>query len=388
MAWSIVLTDRSGGLLDEVTNGKNREVSFGLNRPNTAKFDLRNTDPIIPQMMTAKPFVKMYNGAKLMFHGIIIGANRVATADTKTTSFALADPSWYWQRLFLMNYNGGSTTFPYSSTLCQGSPRDTGDWFMGLLNASHGTGGAYVRHGAPPYSTGNPYMPNNSGTSLAATYCYSDDDLLKSMSAWMGQLSGGGGSFDWEIAPTDYLTGGYTLGTIGDLHIAPTIGTSRTARFEYGPNTLGNIATVGDSIDVSTMANFARDHNIDAPVLDVWGLDLTSIGTYGLMNDTFSSGMWDSDLRKDLVDEHVRVRSKPQRIVTFQPKAYATGNPGNVPVFGTDFGIGDFVGASAGDDNGTWFDGTLRVYGWVAKPDDLGVEGGEITLVDETGATV
>lgn len=361
-SWSMELTTLTGAGIGEITTASEREFAFLLNRPNTATWQMPVHDELVNTLMSMQTLVKVYRGADLMMHLLVVGANRVATAESRTVSFTAADPLWLLQKRLA----GKSATGTIYTTLT-----DRGQMAKEFIDAANVDEQTGIRTGSLPHLSGS-----------TSTYASGPYKPVSEVLADLGLTAAG---FDWEIVPIEY-----NAGKIGDWHAAPILGITREdVKFEYGPGSGANIKAAVDTIDGNTMANKvyhiaeAGPDTPGAPVVSA--TNAASVATYGLREDLAQAALTDQNLRQKLVDEHVAVRKHPRRIVTFEPRDYDPTDPRNVPVYGVDYLAGDLVQAYAADETGEWFDGYFRVYGWTAKPTAEGMETGDLLLVDEGG---
>jgi hypothetical protein len=112
--------------------------------------------------------------------------------------------------------------------------------------------------------------------------------------------------------------------------------------------------------------------------------DTTSIALWGRHEAVVLSDLTVDDLRRKLVQEHVRVRAQPRQVITFTPVREDTEGGTPVPKFKQDYDLGDIViFRAANAETGTVrLDGAFRVYGVDLQIDDQGAEQPTLSLVE------
>jgi len=137
---------------------------------------------------------------------------------------------------------------------------------------------------------------------------------------------------------------------IGALDVAPAFGTTRTDvvwAFGTAPHNVAEWHDVGDS---SSLANFAislppgfPDNATAAPIASS---DASAIADRGLYETVVAADLQTDSLRTTLVQEHVRVRKVPKRVIAFTPIAESASAPveeRRVPRLFSDYIVGDVV---------------------------------------------
>lgn len=180
--------------------------------------------------------------------------------------------------------------------------------------------------------------------------------------------------FDWLerfIEPVMTDTGDFTGLRVALLDCWDQKGELRPACFfEHGLNR-DNMADYSREIDRTTMANqifvlppgwpdTAQDSDLKL------AQDLTSVATYGLLEDAPSSDVNDPSFRQDMADLHLGVRKVPKETITFSahPRGYSRdGKAVIVPQWGVDYDVGDVVTGRAAKYGRLRFDDLFRVYG-------------------------
>lgn len=357
--WSLELTDLNGNLFDEIHNAHDRVFTFGISRIPTVQFKLNSAHSLVEPLMSADAYVKGYAGSTLMHHGIPTALERIADRNVRSVGVTSSGALWRLQKRLAAKNSVGTLYL---------TPTDRGQIAKEVIDAANVDGSTGILTGARPhlsYSTTNfkvePYKP------------------VSEVIAELGQALDG---FDWQVVPIEY-----TNGNVGEWHAAPLIGAEKPeAVFEYGTGR-NNISKVEDRVTLDTMANVVYHvaaAGVDAPGNPVvFASDATSIAERGRYEDMAAADLSIVGPRQSLVEEHVRIRRYPRRVISFTPKAYDRNDPGNVPVFGRDYDVGDWVRAHARDEHGTWFDGFFRVYQAQVSVSNAGVESAELVLTNE-----
>jgi hypothetical protein len=359
--WTFAVSSLEGNQFAEITNASDREIAHLLGRTQTLSFTLPSSSPLTPAVATTQVLIQAYWGSELRFNGRVISYNRTAQGSTRSMSVVAADPSWVFPKRLVGKTGASGRVFTPAT--------DNGQIAKTLLDEANAEAPTHLRTGTLPYLGGS-----------SSVYV---SGPFKPLPESIADLSVGAYGFDWRVVPIEYTSGAWA-----DWYAAPVIGTFREdAVFHYVEGGGGNMKSITDSVEKTTQATrvyhfteFGPDAT-GAPT--VVASDPAAILDDGLYEDLAQAQLYDTGLRQSLVNEHVRVRKQPRRIITFEPQDHDPLNPGGVPVFGTDYGLGDIVRARAEDEWGTWFDAYFRVYGWTAKPTAEGLETGDLLLVDE-----
>lgn len=356
--WTIELTDLQGHSIDEVQNASDRNFTFTLNRIPTVQFKVRSDHPLVDPLMSADIYVKVYAGTTLMFHGIPTAVERVASGDTKSVSVTASGVLFRLTKRLAAKTPAGTV---YTT------PTDRGAIAAFVVEAANSEGDTGIR-------TANlEYLSYSTTTFKVEPYKPASEVIAE-----LGQALDG---FDWQVVPLEY-----TNGKIGDWQAMPVIGSQQDgAIFEYGTGA-NNIKDVQDQVSLDTMAN-AIYHlppgGVSTSAAVISSKDQDSINERGLYEDVVNADISFPGARQSLVEEHVRVRRLPRRVLNFTPRGYHRDEPGNVPVFGEAYNVGDWVRAHGRDGDREWFDGYFRVYGVTVSLDRAGLESNQLILTDE-----
>lgn len=190
--------------------------------------------------------------------------------------------------------------------------------------------------------------------------------------------------FDWYLTPISGVANKMVR-----FDAAAVIGATRAnAIFEYGTGR-NNIIGFKIQHDWTTLANRAFHLPEDLAATGatvVSATDSASVTARRLYETAVeTSGITDTTLRQNLVNEHVRVRKAPRVVMELTLAGPDTKNPTRVPTFGTDYDVGDFITVHITYNNVKQFTGAARVYGVTVNIDINGRESVVPTLVDEDG---
>ena len=340
--WSFVLTDRQGNSLGELRNATGRSIRFPLNRTPTFNFAIQADNPFATSLVNLdKILVKAYDdstGSKtLRFYGPVVGRDKTRNASGGVLPISAAGAQWRLDRR-LIGQNIVGATFGTTSL----SLLDRGE-IMGrtidALNAGESTniwtvaGDTGIRR----------------GTITASSSTYVTDQRYVAAGTFLAGLSASLDGPDWQIRPTEPVTDAQGV-QIGLLDVSAAIGTSQpNVAFEYGTGQR-NVAEWKDTGDATGLCN--RAINIPSGWPDtatqqplVWS-DAAAIADRGLYEAAIPGELQSDDLRLKLIQENVRVRKVPKRIIAFTPVAEDSSAPieqRRVPRPFADYNVGDVV---------------------------------------------
>jgi hypothetical protein len=340
--WSFVLTDRQGNQLGELRNASNRSLRFPLNRTPTVSFQIDATHPSAPWFLDVdKVLLKAYDDSTgsrvLRFYGPVVGYEKTRNAQGGTMTVTAAGVQWRLDHRLIGGSATGATFGTTSLALL-----DRGE-IMGrtidALNVSEqiniftGAGDTGIRR----------------GTITASSSTYVGPWRFKGAGEAFAELSGTLDGPDWEVAPVEPVTDAAGVKT-GVLNVAAAIGSVQpNVAFEFGAGQY-NVAEWKDIGDANTLANVA--HNLppgypdNATQVVVTNTDAFSIGDRGLYETVVAADLVTDDLRTKLVQEHVRIRKVPRRIVQFTPIAEDSAvalSTRRVPRLFADYIVGDTI---------------------------------------------
>jgi hypothetical protein len=399
MTWSFVLTDRVGNQLGELRNASARSLRFPLNRTPTLTFTIKAENPFAGLLVDLdKVLVKAYDdstGSKVLrFYGPCVGRDKTRNAQEGTIPISAAGVQWRLDRR-LIGQNIAGASFGTTSL----SLRDRGD-IMGAtidaLNAGDNTNVFTVAG-----DTGI-----RRGTITASSSTYVTDQRYVPAGTFLAGLSATLDGPDYVFRPVEPTADAAGV-QIAALDVAPAIGTTQpNVAFKFGgPD--GNVAEWKDTGDATGLCN--RGVNIPSGWPDtatqqpiVWPATIDT-GDRGVLYEAVVPGELQSDdLRLKLVQENVRVRKVPKRIIAFTPVAEDSSAPietRRVPRPFADYNVGDVVHFRAierfpvTDTGGTVIGYTetptvdllVRVFAIQIDLDDAGVAQTAVALQDDSG---
>jgi hypothetical protein len=399
VAWSFVITDRVGNQLGELRNATGRSLRFPLNRTPTFTFTIHADNPFASLLVDLdKILVKAYDdstGTKVLrFYGPCVGRDKTRNAQEGTIPISAAGVQWRLDRR-LIGQNIAGATFGTTSL----SLLDRGE-IMGrtidALNAGESTniwtvaGDTGIRR----------------GTITASSSTYIENQRYVPAGTFLAGLSATLDGPDYVFRPVE-PTADATGVQIAALDVAPAIGTTQpNVAFKFGgPD--GNVAEWKDTGDATGLCN--RGVNIPSGWPDtatqqpiIWQ-DATATTDRGVLYEAVIPGELQSDdLRLKLVQENVRVRKVPKRIIAFTPVAEDPSAPietRRVPRPFADYNVGDVVhfraierfpvtdtaGTVIGYTETPTVDLLVRVFAIQIDLDDAGVAQTAVALQDDSG---
>lgn len=362
--WSFQLTDLTFTPVGEILNAANRQVSLGLNRVSAASFQIRLDNPLVPRIDVDLGYVKAYRNGVLMFFGPIVSTEEVG--DRENTSMAVTAAGAPW----ILAYRLAGKT---SAGFVQATARDRALIVKDLIDTANAENETHIDTSGPTISAAS-----------ASTYQASP---FKPVSECITDLAATLDGFDWAFDPREnFAAGTVTSQKIATFRAAPVLGTTRDARFEWGDGTLSNVIGYKRTLARETQANkvyHSVDQGVDqAGFPTVQQVDANSQAKWGLMEALAQADIIDNGLRQQLVNEHVRVRAQPRKVIEFTP--HLDDGTHRVPTYGTDYAIGDSVHARAVFNHITRFDVLMRVWAASFNLDNEGMETITLTLSDDT----
>lgn len=350
MSWAYVLTDMAGTRLGEIQDVYERKYTANLSKPSTASFQIRKDNPVIPELFSSDEdyLLQVWDGSTLRFWGPILTANLAMTEGAPpSVAVTAADPAWHLGRRFYFGTSAGLAltgdkgTMAYSILTFQNERGSLG------IAASGDTAGSTGTYTAGPY---------------------------KSALACVQELGQGLDGFDWYIEPTTPATvnafpgGGSKLPTIGTLRLAAVVGEEKSsAAFEYGLGRI-NVRSINFLRDQTTRANSilnVSEEGLEVTALNtnplVFANDTPTMERWGIYEEMAElSGVTNVALRQQYVEEALKVRENPRRVLAMTSDI--DDHTGRVPVFGVDYWLGDIVPAKAFVEGAEIFNGDTRVY--------------------------
>lgn len=345
MSWSLVLTDRQGNQLGELRNASNRSLRFPLNRTPTVSFQIDATHPFAPWFLDVdKVLLKAYDDSTgsrvLRFYGPVVGYEKTRNAQGGTMTITAAGAQWRLDHRYI-GYTGGSS-FGATFSTSPLSLLDRGEIMGRIIDALNQGNSSDIWTEAG--DTGI-----RRGTITASSSTYVGPWRFKVAAEAMSELSGTLDGPDWEIAPVEPTSDSVGL-KIASLNVAAAIGAIQSnVAFEFGTGQ-HNVAEWKDIGDANTLANIAVNLPPGFPDNATQSVtsysDPASISDRGLHETVVAADLVTDDLRTKLVQEHVRIRKVPRRIISFSPVAEdsaAAINERRVPRLFADYIVGDTV---------------------------------------------
>jgi hypothetical protein len=371
--WTMVLTNLSGVVINEVRQAVDRKVVISLNKPSTAAFTIRPDNPLLSDLFSDDTLLKVYQGTTLRFHGNVISSELSTQEDgsAPTVKVNAADPAWKLSRR-LSGLSAGGTKY-------EGDKAKSSRKIINELNAQSG-------HETNPHTgikllAESEYSAGGSGTYVAGPY--------KTSLSCINDLANGFDGFDWYMNPLEGETATvskWTTTLLATYEAQEVIGGASNAVFEhgYGQHNVRKLTYLRDLAGLANKAYHLPDEGFTEGATVKEAADVPSLehrGRYEAIADGY--GLTDSTLRQNWVDEVVRVRKNPRFVVSMTLDVDDL--TGRVPRFGTDFSLGDLVIARSVINETTMFDGQVRVYQVQVDLNDNGTGTVTPVLIDEEG---
>lgn len=398
--WSFVLTDRAGNPLGELRNATTRSLRFPLNKTPTFNFTIQADNPFATALVDLdKILVKAYDdstGTKVLrFYGPAVGRDKTRNASGGTIPISAAGAQWRLDRR-LIGQNIAGATFGSTSL----APVDRGEIMGRTIDALNQ--GEITNIWTIAGDTGI-----RRGTIVASSNTYVTDQRYVAAGGFLAGLSATLDGPDYVFRPTEPIVDSVGV-QIAALDVAPAIGANQpNVAFKFGgPD--GNVAEWKDTGDATGLCNrgvnlpsgFPDTASTQSPI--IWQ-DTASTADRGVLYEAVIPGELQSDdLRLKLVQENVRVRKVPKRVIAFTPVAEDPSAPiatRRVPRPFADYNVGDTVVFRAievfpvTDTSGTVIaygevktvDLLVRVFAIQIDLDDNGVAQTAVALIDDSG---
>lgn len=359
--WTFEICDLSGTPIGEVRNATQRSVSVAINRAQTASFTIRADNDILVPLYEDDTKLRIWRDKALMHYGYITSAELSENVnEAPQIKVSSADAAWKLSRR-LAGKSAGGTSF-------------TGDKAKSarkIINEVNGEGDSGIRLLAE-----GEYSAGGSGTYVAGPY--------KPALACVNDLAHGLDGFDWRMEP--YI--GEPATKTATFIAKTTIGGTATGVFERGWGQK-NVQQMNYVRDLSGLIN--RGYHLPDAGLEAEGAtvksknDATSEAHRGRFEAVVDGyGLTDSTLRERWLEEVIRVRKNPRFVVAMTLEL--DDGTGRVPVYGTDFNVGDLASARAVmNENVTLFNGQARIYQVKFEINEAGTETVTPVLIDEEG---
>lgn len=378
MAWSFEVTNKNFVSQGEFVNVRDSKVDIQLNKLRTAglKIRLDNTlAPFIALNCSLEPlYIKAYRNGILLFNGPI---QTVQEANDNQNAFLQINASGP-EMIFTQRLLRSGLIYCTDAGIKTPSGTQRAVQFKEMLKSNEEQGAENRGQLHIDYTTG-PIESANIESYEAPSY--------KLLSEILTEMYNQAAGFDWVVYPQETTEFG-PKGKIGRLVIQNTIHTEKpNAAFEWGGGR-NNIAGFSRTVDISSLLNLGWNISSAGPnatgAPTIYKYEETPYAeTWNIREGMVSINAQNIDLRQQITTETTQVRRLPKQTVVFQPVADVTGGEGTrVPVFGSDYNIGDSVKAKIMYEGATHLTGLSRVWGVGFAVDENGKETQTLTLSD------
>lgn len=360
--WNFRLTRLNHTPLGVVQNAYQRKASLALSKPSTAGFSIKPSNPLMPYLFEDEDkLLQVWQNSTLRYWGPVISAQYATQDDGSAPMIAVtsADPTWRLSKRLAGKSKGGTS---YSG--------DKAAAAKAIIDVCNGEGNTEIETSS--------VESGSTGTYVAGPY--------KPALACIGELAHGLDGFDWYIEP---VQGSGTK--IGKFRAAGVVGSKKTnAVFEYGAGkkNMRNMSFIRDLSGTINQAYHIPDEGLGAEATEVvtGAFDAASVAARGLLEEVVDlTGVTNLTFRTQWCENNVQVRKVPRRVLAMTADVADSTNSTHVPIFGTDYFLGDEVPARAVKEGVVLFDGYTRIYQVDVEPDDNGVAKVTPILVDESG---
>lgn len=362
--WTYELCKLDGTPIGEVRQASERVVVLGINRPSTATFSVRMDNDLLVPLYKEDTRLRVWEDSTLRFNGYVTTTELAETDPNQPVAIKVnaVDAAWKLAHRLTGKSSGG--------TAHTGDKAKTARKIISEVNGEGNSGveilaeGEYSAAGSGNYTAG-PYA-----TALA---CIND-------------LAHGIDGFDWKMEPLS------AVGTKVSRFVAkPVLGTTVTAAvFErgWGQKNCRVSSYVRDLTGLSNRAFHMPDEGLETEgaVVKVKNDAVSEAlrGRFESIADAY--GLQDSTLRDKWLEEYIRVRKNPRYVVGLTlDKQDGTGR---VPIYGTDFNLGDLITARAVFNGITLFNGLVRIYAVKFEINETGAAIVTPILIDEEGESL
>ena len=385
--WSWHYVDRDFVPQGEIFNARDRQISLGLSKIDTAGFSVRSDNRWADALLSLEGFIKIFRNTQLIGYMELLEAQETVDGSGGKIAISASSPAWKLANRFMeVEYPG--TSF--------GSGADRGAVAATLINLVNNK---FLTDfpGYPPTLPATPDEHRLTGNTLvigdASSHNYLTGQILSE--AWpipvfkpylelLNEMSASADGFDWRFMPVEnFIDGAWNNDPgIAEIWIELTMGTTKPeAIFEFGDGKQ-NIKTYNRVRSRAQQANSVWHLISNTPESDPpHAFDSTSASTWGILEDIAQADLTNTTYRQQLVDEHVLVRKQPRHTIVYEPTP-DYGN-GRLPSFGTDYDVGDIVTGRAVSLGYERFNAQFRVWGVEFTIDDNGVETPKLTLSEQ-----
>lgn len=362
--WTYELCGLNGTAIGEVRNATQRTVSLAINRASTASFTVRTDNELLVPLFEDDTKLRVWRDKTLMYYGYVtsceLGENTGEPAQIKISS---VDAAWKLSKRLAGKSAGGTK---YEGDKAKSARK--------IISEVNGEGESGVQLLAEAE-----YSAAGSGKYVAGPY--------KPVLSCVNDLAHGFDGFDWRMEPYNGAPETKTATFIAK----PTLGGTATAVFErgWGQKNVKQMSYVRDLTGLINRAFHLPDEGLEAVGAVVKEKnDATSEGHRGRFEGIADGyGLTDSTLREKWLEEVIRVRKNPRFVVAMTLDV--DDGTGRVPIYGTDFNLGDMVTARAVlNGNVNLFNGLARIYQVKFEIDEQGTDTVTPVLIDEEGESL
>lgn len=367
--WKFVVTTLAGVQIGEVQNATSRQVVKALNGASTAGFTIDANNALLSTLLNQDLLLRAYRNSVLMFHGQLTSIELAADDPTTVPVMAcgFTDPSFRLAMRLAGKQAGGL-----------GDKKTSGTDKLTAAEALIATANTELVDGTAS-DTGIVTLGQTCGSPLLADKVFGPYQPLNEAIQELALTLDG---FDWRIDPIEYAAG-----KIGNFKAAALLGSTQTnAVFEYQGR--GNMKVPHYQKDWSKLGNKAYHITNQGAANAFYGVSsavnttsVADLGRYEVLVDGAEDVLKDT-LRAQIVAQTVATRGRARRILSFSPEY--DDQTGRVPVYGTDYSVGDSVRARVLWNGASLVDGTIRLY---RMQFDIDAENREVltpTVVDES----
>lgn len=375
MPWNFVLQNKELKSIGEIQNCSSRSITRRLSGVSTATFTIRGDNPLLRYMLEADTWLQVWRKYNVLdFYGRVISVQFTGEDEggqPPSATVTCADAAWELQ--FMLTGRGPGGYYEPNTKFAQMAEQMISSWETITL------------------LTSKIYL-NGSGASCTAEGTYREGPWKPILSCY-GDISQGSAGFDWIMTPTVAHTGKTHILELADLYGNAN---NTAAIFEYGAGKR-NMQKMTYLRDMSTMCNVAFLPPVTGEPGNIGELpngeslqaqeNTASIAAHGPFEQMVElSGVQNTAKRKSFLEAEVAIRGNPRHIVTFTPELNGEEDE-RVPIYGTEYFLGDQVYARAALGGAQLFNGLVRIYAITINIDEAGTVSIEPTLVNEGGDT-
>jgi hypothetical protein len=315
--WQFIARDRNGVALAELRNVHGRNVRFPFLQQPTMTGQVDANHPLAAMILAGDlTIVSGYDlsvQAAPLIQGPVVGYQKSRNASGGQIQFTVVGAGWYLSHRIIGHLSSLGATFGTTSL----SMLDRGEIIGRIIDACNVGDPGNINTQA-----GNTTIRR--GTIAASSSTYVSGWTYKNAWEAITDLAGTLDGPDIRIRYVEPYTDATGL-VLGLMDVAPAMGAPQpNCVFAFGTPP-DNVAEWTDTGDSNTLANWAvnlpsgfPDNAIAQPV--TWS-DTASIADRGLHETVVAADLVTDDLRLKLVQENVRVRKTPRRVIGFTPVA-------------------------------------------------------------------